>query len=441
MDNIKCIECKNHLTHSQIKNKKKRCTICIASKRIEYLVSEEYRKSIFKKTWSDDIYFKYFIFLQNHKMGKESISKLLKKVSNFFCEAETCFSGPQHISTEWINNTLYKVDHRGKIKPSLERFLIDQGIVTKISKDEKCDDAIQLRIATIPENFRRLIEIYYNEKKFSRKRQIEENARKPISMKTIETDIGMFIRFLKWIFEHHSEVLSWDLLQEEHVHSYLLTLSNQQREVVRKDLNVLFRLAIRKKIITHIPITDSPAKEYPKSTEPLTIEEQKKLANTIRNNIFNEPLSCLLTSFCFYHGLTSSEVRSIKISHVNLDSKCIYINGRPPLYLTSEDLLILENYAEERSKIKNVDRKEFLFVTKAHSYEDTPVSKNFVMKNVKKFTGHTPKKLRISCLCVLSSMYGSQFLIEAFGISLTQAARYGKMEEFLIDEEVKSALI
>ena len=49
----------------------------------------------------------------------------------------------------------------------------------------------------VPEKFRRQIEVYYNEKRFLRKKQIEQNARKPLSMKTVETDIGIFFEVFK----------------------------------------------------------------------------------------------------------------------------------------------------------------------------------------------------------------------------------------------------
>lgn len=37
----------------------------------------------------------------------------------------------------------------------------------------------------------------------------------------------------------------------------------------------------------------------------------------------------------------------------------------------------------------------------------------------------------------MSAQYGPQYLVEAFGLSLTQASRYGNMQEFLLEEEVK----
>ncbi len=38
---------------------------------------------------------------------------------------------------------------------------------------------------------------------------------------------------------------------------------------------------------------------------------------------------------------------------------------------------------------------------------------------------------------MLPAMYGPQYLIEAFGLLLTPSSRYGKIEEFLVEEEIR----
>lgn len=57
---------------------------------------------------------------------------------------------------------------------------------------------------------------------------------------------------------------------------------------------------------------------------------------------------------------------------------------------------------------------------------------------MKELTGFTPKALRITCFFSIASRFGSQLLVEGFGLSLTQASRYGKMKDFLIEEEIKN---
>ena len=71
-------------------------------------------------------------------------------------------------------------------------------------------------------------------------------------------------------------------------------------------------------------------------------------------------------------------------------------------------------------------------------YGDKPVNNRFILRKVKDLSGFTPKALRITCFNVIGSNFGPQLLVEGFGISLTQASRYGKLEDYLIEEQIQS---
>ena len=62
---------------------------------------------------------------------------------------------------------------------------------------------------------------------------------------------------------------------------------------------------------------------------------------------------------------------------------------------------------------------------------------DYVPQRVRALTGHTPRRLRVTCFVAVSALYGPQYLIEAFGLSLTHASRYGNLKEYLLEEEVK----
>src|SRR5699024_12514144 len=109
-------------------------------------------------------------------------------------------------------------------------------------------------------------------------------------------------------------LISVDNLKQEDIHTFLLSLTPKHREIVRKYLLVLYKLTRRKRIITHIPILDIKSRELPPTIEPLTFEEQIKVAKIIKSNLFEQPLECLLSSFCFYHGLSSKMIKEIKLT-------------------------------------------------------------------------------------------------------------------------------
>ena len=64
------------------------------------------------------------------------------------------------------------------------------------------------------------------------------------------------------------------------------------------------------------------------------------------------------------------------------------------------------------------------------------MTNGFIARHIKEFCGHTPKILRITCLSVMASNFGPQLLVGAFGVSLTQASRYGRLEDYLLEESI-----
>ena len=73
-------------------------------------------------------------------------------------------------------------------------------------------------------------------------------------------------------------------------------------------------------------------------------------------------------------------------------------------------------------------------------YRDTPIGQPCILNLVKKFSGFNPQTLRITCLTAISELYGPQFLREAYGISQTHASRFGKYEDYLLEETINDIL-
>ena len=227
------------------------------------------------------------------------------------------------------------------------------------------------------------------------------------------------------------------MVQEEHIHAFLLTLTPKNRELVRKDLHLFFRLARKRRVITHVPIMDYPAKELPRTVEPLKVEEQKVLTQLLCESVYTHPEEAFLVALCFYHGLSSSQICHLKTTSVDVERGMVHVKGRPPMYLLAEDFLLLEQFLRKRKELPYAKSRSHLFISNNHKLDDEPLGKEYVCRKVRAFAGHTPKRLRITCFTALSARYGPQYLIEAFGLSLTQASRYGNMQEFLLEEEVK----
>jgi hypothetical protein len=103
----------------------------------------------------------------------------------------------------------------------------------------------------------------------------------------------------------------------------------------------------------------------------------------------------------------------------------------------AEDFLLLEQFLRKRQELPYAKSRSYLFISNNFKLDDEPVGEGYVRRKVQAFTGQTPQCLRITCFTALSARYGPQYLVEAFGLSLTQASRYGSMQEFLLEEEIK----
>lgn len=228
------------------------------------------------------------------------------------------------------------------------------------------------------------------------------------------------------------------MVQEEQINTFLLTLTPISRELVRKKLYQFFRVGRKRRVITHIPVMNLPSRELSPTIEPLKLEEQKAVARQIHSSSLTHPEEALLTTLCFYHGLSSLQICQLKLHDIDLEKRTIYLENRPPAYLLAEDLLLLEQVLQNRQNFPSYAKnRSYLFINKQKRLTDEPVTTKYIHRKVQTFTGFTPQHLWISCYAALAAQYGPQYLVEALGLSLSQASRYGKLQEFLLGEEVK----
>ncbi len=436
MDHRCCVECGGDLRSTETRNGKKRCTLCISQRQVVFLLAEQYLSSAFSKLWVRELFKRLGTFLEKHQIPMGTRARMLSKAALIFQEADRSFRLLGEMNAEWLEGRIEKLDRHAA--PSFFRaFLIEAHLITEKDRDEQAIKALQARIEHIPQAYRRLVEIFVHERIAVRERHIKQHARHPLAVKTIVSDFEVLARLVRWLGANMSELTGWDMVQEEHIQAFLLTLTPRNRESVRKDLQVFFRLARKRRVITHVPIMDYPAKELPSSVEPLSVEEQKALAQRIRESIHTHPEEAVLAALCFYHGLSSSQICHLKTNDVDVEHARILVEERPPIYLLAEDFLLLEQFLRKRQNLPYAKSRSHLFISNNSKLADAPLGNGYVRHKVQAFAGQTPKRLRITCFTALSARYGPQYLVEAFGLSLTQASRYGNMQEILLEEEVK----
>lgn len=425
MNNFTCVSCGGKLSPSEINKKATVCNYCFGKARVERIQTEDFIKENFTKTWSATIFKNYVLYFKELGIGVSTICRHTSKVLQVLQAAENELLIPSDINEGWLVSTLEKIPNSKGVNSSLFNFLIKEGYLT-FNADEGILNSIRELLKQVPKGFMRLMEIYFNERMELRNRQVKFNARNPLSLLTVKSDIEIFVRLVRWFQINCIHIESWDTIQQEDIHKFLLTLTPKHREIVRKVLLVLFKLAKRKRQITHIPILDIKSRELPPTIEPLTFDEQVRVAKVIKSRLYEQSLECLLTTLCFYHGLSSSHIRNIKISGIKVDLKAIYLNERSPVYLSNDELILINEYIKQRSNIRNVQNKPFLILSASSSevYQDRPINNAFIARKVKAFCGFTPKSLRITCFSMIASNFGPQILVEGFGLSLTQASSF-----------------
>jgi integrase len=363
-------------------------------------------------------------------------ARLLSKASAIFQEAERLFPSLEDLSAEWLEERIAKEGMA--LRPTyLRAFLQEEHLLATEDQDELRLEALRTKIDQLAPGYRRLMQVYFNERVALRERQLKLKAKYPLSVRSIEIDYITFFMLIRWLTQHLPDLTGWEMVQEEHIHAFLLTLKPTHRELARGKLHTLFSLGRKRRVMTHVPIMDVPSRRYPITIEPLTEAEQRMLARHIQESILTHPEEAFLTALCFYHGLSTAQICQIKLDHIAVEQGKIFIPERTPVYLLAEDFLLLEQFLWRRQELPHAKKRSYLFISNQSLVTDEPVSNEFVADRVRAFTGHTPRCLRITCFTALSALYGPQYLVEAFGLSLEQAARYVNLKEFLLEEEVK----
>ncbi|MED4907450.1 site-specific integrase [Brevibacillus centrosporus] len=435
-----CEFCGKELIRSEIKESRKKCISCRQAEQITRLLAPDSLAIVYEKDWSAKLLLLYNKFLEKRDLSPITKRRNILHVIKILSIAEKRFLMPGNITLDWLNKDPDIVTDVEAVKASFFPFLVEERILQSLPKEEIKIGQIKKLIQSMPESFSRLIEIYFNEMLSLREKQINMGALRPLQLRSIQSDIQSFNRLINWIKQHYN-ISSWDQLQEIHVQEYLLSLRLSVRQQANKNLLILFNLARKKRIITHVPIFDTPIRELPPSTLALSFEELKKIAKLIKENALSKPLASLLSSLCFYHGLSTSQMSKIKLTDVDINHKKIMVVGRPPVFMSDDDLELLQQYLVERSNTKSIETKTYLVVGKIGVrglYEDKPVKTGWITELVKFVTGHTPRTLRMNCFYSFAANYGPQILIEGFGLSITNAKRFGKFEDYLLEQEIKN---
>lgn len=196
MSNFICNRCGGQLNKSEINKKATICHLCYSKARVERIQTAEFLNTNFEKTWSAKLFNKYVLYLKEIDISVETIRKHSGKVLKIFQIAEKEFIKPSDITENWLLNILEKNKNVKTVKSSLFNFLLKEDLLT-FNEDQNLLSSITRLIETIPNGFKRLLEIYFKERMELRKRQLKFQARTPLSLLTVKTDMEIFVRLVR----------------------------------------------------------------------------------------------------------------------------------------------------------------------------------------------------------------------------------------------------
>src|SRR5690625_4565623 len=216
MKKTNCKHCGGKLSKSEIRYSKPSCRMCIAKLRVEKVRSQAFLKENFNKKWSGSLFKKYNHYLIELNMSIDIIRKYSGTALKIFQIAEKEITIPFKISEEWLIEKQQTFNIKN-IKPSLFIFLVKEEHFKKNSDDNMLASIDRL-VNKVPHEFKRLLEIYIGERMNLRNRQVKFNARSPLSLNAIKSDLETYTRLIHWFVKSCPHIDSWNSVQQEDVH-------------------------------------------------------------------------------------------------------------------------------------------------------------------------------------------------------------------------------
>ena len=305
------------------------------------------------------------------------------------------------------------------------RFLRSAGHVPEVGAEERWHQMVGAAIERVPREFRRGVSMYADFRVRIHEEQRRRRLARVLSLKTIVTDVWALSRFAEHLQRHRPAITGWASVTEAAVVEYLLPLdvNPNTRNVRRWDLHRFFAYALRHRLVAHNPVPAEPGREAPLNFQPLTPDEQRALVQ--RWARLHEPLESLIGYLVLLHGLSVGELQRLQLADVCTDGQRLRIAGRPvAVLLDAVTRRALDAYLQRRSPGPNSH-----LITSAHSRLTTaPIRAKYLQTQLHP-GGVTPRFLRMTCLSTIAHECGPRLLVDAFGLSPTQAERY---QRFLV---------
>jgi len=459
----RCHDCGKKLTDNTTHNY---CYDCVAYRTIFRRTTIEYLNATYSNSSIKGLYINFIYYMYSINRTTQTYAEILSNVEKFFIYIQNyipeglkmypfalkdetkefkykVINGSIYVSVilseDWLTDFEKEFSESNNSKDIFLVFLESVGLLKLRIKDEK--EKIIENIKQLNKSFQqpllKMLE-FENDKmeNFSIK-----NASRTKKWVSVRKNIDEIRGFYYWLIEHYP-ISSWAEVEEDMVNKYLLEFDFMNGQIRKRSLFNFFTYMKKHGFVFTVPIEQFVARDSMIEVEPLSLNKHKAVLKAIEHGDEDLVTERFLSSLVYFHGFTSAQIKAIELENILLEEKCILVKDRPPAYLSNYDLRLLKNVLDIRYKLLGRKQSNKLFPA-FKSLKDVSISNALICKKVKKATGYTPKRLRMSAFQYCAAEFGAQYLCDSFGLSLTQSARYARIgEEFLelqVLDEINSA--
>jgi len=400
------------------------CAVCLAGRHLARLLAPAALAERVPQPWARALVERYAAFLVEHGASPDQRWRKVRRVAALGQRMGWELAGPEQLTAAWLDGALAGEGRSHRVRPSLLRFLRAERLLPAPTEEERWLRAIAAGLARVPARFRGPVRRYTDFRVRVHREQRRRNLAHVLALRTVAADVRLLCRVAEHLGRAHPAITGWDLVTEREVVAYLrgLAVHPNSRNVQRWDLHSFFAYCLRHRLVAHNPVPDAPGREAPSAFRPLTPDAQRLLLE--RWARLEDPLESLLGCFALLHGLGSGDVQRLRLADVDRERRRVRVAGRPvALVLDALTRHALEAYLAVRPSGPATRHNPHL-VLNAHSrFTAGPVTQRYLGRRLRPL-GLSLRALRMTCLSTVAQESGPRLLVDAFGLSPTQAGRY-----------------
>jgi integrase len=400
------------------------CADCLAERNLARLLGEQTVQASLPQAWSRDLFQGYAAFLQKRGYTPGGRWGLLR-IAHVLCQRMgEELAAAEAINVAWLERGFATINPRPPVRASFLIFLREAGLLPPPDEDAGWLRAITAGVERVPAPFRCLVEQYAEFRVGVRQEQSRRNLSRVLALRTVAQDVWTLHRFARHLLRESLDVKSWALVTEGDVVRFLrsLRVNPNSRNVVRWTIHSFFQFCLRHHQVTHNPVPNERAREAQPSFRPLPPADQRRLLE--RWVRLDDPLESLVGCLGLLHGLSTGDLLRLQLADFDRRTGRLKARGRPvPVLLDELTRQAMEMYLSDRTEGFTPNGNPYLFANRTTRYNHRPVTRRYLSRRIRR-AGVTQQQLRFTCLSTYAQEAGPRLLVDALGVSPTQADRY-----------------